>query len=124
MFCTDLGMTSSKDRDFADLALEIPEELRWKPRGRIGKEMRSRQWRAEARRERRRLKPYLSSLIMGNLRLLANKMDKLARSQREFRESSILCFTETWLHQDIPNPSLAFRLAASGAVKEKEVLLF
>ncbi|KAL6484000.1 hypothetical protein MHYP_G00088730 [Metynnis hypsauchen] len=32
------------------------------------------------------------------------KMDELtalARSQREYRECSLMCFSETWLHQDI-----------------------
>lgn len=37
---------------------------------------------------------------MGNVRSLANKTDKLAvlvNSQRIYRESSLLIFTETWL---------------------------
>ena len=43
---------------------------------------------------------------MGNVRSLANKTDELAglvRTQRVYRESSVLCFTETWLHEDIPD---------------------
>ena len=41
---------------------------------------------------------------MGNIRSLANKMDELAglvRTHRMFRESSVMCFTEMWLHEDI-----------------------
>lgn len=43
---------------------------------------------------------------MGNVRSLTNKTDELAalvKTQREYRESSLLCFTETWLHGDIPD---------------------
>lgn len=43
---------------------------------------------------------------MGNVRSLANKLDEittLANSQREYRECSLLCFTETWLNEDIPD---------------------
>lgn len=51
-------------------------------------------------------KPRLPSLIMGNVRSQANKMDELTalvRNQREYRECSLMCFSETWLHQDIPD---------------------
>ncbi|KAK0140095.1 hypothetical protein N1851_022981 [Merluccius polli] len=47
---------------------------------------------------------------MGNVRSLGNKMDELtalARSQKEYRECSIMCFTETWLHQDIPDDNVS-----------------
>ena len=40
-------------------------------------------------------------IIMGNMRSLGNKMDELGtliKTQREYRECSILCFMETWLH--------------------------
>ncbi|KAI3363877.1 hypothetical protein L3Q82_001472 [Scortum barcoo] len=49
---------------------------------------------------RRRYRPVLPSIIMGNVRSLPNKMDELAaltRHQREYRECSLLLFTETWL---------------------------
>ncbi|KAI3351352.1 hypothetical protein L3Q82_005895 [Scortum barcoo] len=45
-------------------------------------------------------RPVLPSIIMGNVRSLPNKMDELAaltRHQREYRECSLLLFTETWL---------------------------
>ncbi|KAL6473956.1 hypothetical protein MHYP_G00175170 [Metynnis hypsauchen] len=70
----------------------------------------------KARERRRRLmekrgyKPPLPSLIMGNVRSLVNKMDELtvlARSQREYRECSLMCFSETWLHQDIPDDNVS-----------------
>lgn len=56
--------------------------------------------------EKRRYKPCLPSVTMGNVRSLAGKMEELtalARSQMEYRECSLMCFTETWLHQDISN---------------------
>lgn len=59
-------------------------------------------WRAK----RRRFKPYLPTIIMGNVRALANKMNEfsaLTRSQRKYRECSITCFTETWLHKHVPD---------------------
>ena len=43
---------------------------------------------------------------MGNVRSLANEMDEivgLVRTQWVYCESSLLCFKETWLHEDIPD---------------------
>ncbi|XP_049927755.1 uncharacterized protein LOC126407114 [Epinephelus moara] len=60
--------------------------------------------------EKRRYKPCLPSLIMGNVRSLANKMDELTavtKSQKEYRECSLMCFNETWLHQDIPDNNVS-----------------
>ncbi|KAI4899536.1 hypothetical protein NFI96_002056 [Prochilodus magdalenae] len=78
--------------------LEIPAELRRPYRGcRAGNKRRER---------KRRYKPRLPSIIMGNMRSLANKTDKLSaliRTQREYRECSILCFTESWLNQNVPD---------------------
>lgn len=50
--------------------------------------------------KKRKFKLYIPTVITGNVRSLANKVDELevlARTQREYRESSIMCFTETWL---------------------------
>ncbi|KAI4894307.1 hypothetical protein NFI96_005585 [Prochilodus magdalenae] len=55
-------------------------------------------------------KPRLPTLIMGNVRSLANKMDELAAlamSQKEYRQCSLMCFSETWLHQDIPDDNVS-----------------
>lgn len=43
----------------------------------------------------------IPSIIMGNIRLLGNKMEEftaLIRTQREYWEYSVLCFTVIWLH--------------------------
>lgn len=78
---------------------EIPRELRRKFRGcKAGRKHRE--------KKRRYNKLSLPSITMGNVRSLANKTDELAglvRTQRVYRESSVLCFTETWLHEDIPD---------------------
>ena len=47
---------------------------------------------------------------MGNVRSLANKMDELtalAASQHEYREASLMCFTESWLISDIPDNNVS-----------------
>ena len=46
---------------------------------------------------------------MENVRSLGNKTDELAaliKTQKEYRECSVLCFTETWLHSYIPDHSV------------------
>jgi len=78
----------------------IPLELRRRARGcRSG---------VKRRAKTRRYKPSVPSIITGNVRSLANKTDELGAlvmSERIFRESSLLCFTETWLHADYPDHS-------------------
>ena len=76
----------------------IPTELKRKRRGcRAGRRKQER---------KRRFRPFIPSIIMGNVRSLANKTDELAaltRHQRDFRECSLLCFTETWLTEKTPD---------------------
>lgn len=75
---------------------EIPGELRRRHQGcNAGK---------RRRLVRRWYRPYLPSIIMGNVRSLANKMDELValmRSQRVFREASMMFFTDTCLCDNI-----------------------
>ncbi|KAK0135139.1 putative RNA-directed DNA polymerase from transposon X-element [Merluccius polli] len=61
------------------------------------------------REKKRRFKQAVPAVIMGNVRSLGNKTDELAalvKTQREYRECSIFCFTETWLHLRIPDSSV------------------
>lgn len=47
---------------------------------------------------------------MGNARSVANKIDELSaliKTQREYRECSMLCFSESWLHADIPDANVS-----------------
>lgn len=44
-----------------------------------------------------RFKPFIPTIIMGNVRSITNKTDELGaltRTQREYRECNIMCFTE------------------------------
>ncbi|KAK0155060.1 hypothetical protein N1851_002626 [Merluccius polli] len=79
----------------------IPQELRGKHRGcRAG---------TKRREKRKRHKPAVPAIIMGNVRSLGNKMDELSalvKTQREYRECSLFCFSETWLHSHIPDSSV------------------
>lgn len=60
--------------------------------------------RARAKRNGQRLS--LPSIIFGNVRSLNNKVDELSarvRFQSDYRNASVLCFTETWLNPDVPD---------------------
>ena len=81
--------------------------------------------------EKRRQKPCLPSLIVGNVRSLVNKADELTtpvRSQREYRECSLMCLRRnccTRTSLTTVYPSVAFRLlgpigSAPRAVSVKE----
>ena len=71
----------------------IPTELRRRKRGCRA--------RVKCREKKRRVKPPIPSVIMGNVRSLPNKMEELSaltRLQRRYRESSLVFLTETWLN--------------------------
>lgn len=76
----------------------IPAELKRRYRGcRAGAGLKARKW---------RYKPFLPSIIMGNVNSLTNKSDELetlVKTQKVYRECSLMCFTETWLNQNIPD---------------------
>ena len=62
---------------------------------------------AKLKAKRRKHKPSVPAILMGNVRSLANKTDKLVvlvKTQREYRESSVICFMETWLNSHFPGP--------------------
>ncbi|KAK7922573.1 hypothetical protein WMY93_009475 [Mugilogobius chulae] len=82
---------------------DIPADLLKKTRRgcRAGRKLRER---------KRRFRPVLPSVIMGNVRSLSNKTDELAaltRYQREYRDTSLMLFTETWLTTHIPDSAIA-----------------
>ncbi|XP_054872156.1 uncharacterized protein LOC111569300 [Amphiprion ocellaris] len=80
---------------------DIPAELRRRRRGcRAG---------LKRREKRRRYKPSVPSVIMGNVRSLPNKMEELTaltRLQWEYRESSLMMFMESWLNELTPDSLL------------------
>ena len=60
--------------------------------------------------QKRRYKPCLPTVIMGNVRSLVYKAVELMAligGQRGYREFSAMCFMETWLHQDIPDDNVS-----------------
>ena len=93
----------------ATVMADIPAEL-WRKthRGCRGKGSLRRRKREKHRKlwERKTFKLCLPSLIMGNVRSLGNKMDELTAltwSYQEYRECSLMIFTESWLHTDVPD---------------------
>ena len=86
----------------AGIVHPIPEELRRRRRGRrAGAKVKAR-----LAAKRWKYKPPVPSFIMGNVNCLTIKTDELAalvRTDRTFRESSLLCLSETWLTQNTPD---------------------
>ena len=59
---------------------------------------------------RQSTRPPLPCVILGNVRSLRSKMDDLHPSVKylnEYRESSVMCFTETWLDDTIDDQHLS-----------------
>jgi len=62
----------------------------------------------KAKRDNRRwwYKPFLPSVIMGNANSVPNKCDELealVRNQRLYKESSLICLSESWLNNNTPD---------------------
>lgn len=58
---------------------------------------------------RRGCKHPLPVITLSNVRSLNNKMDELLAKvnyDSDFRQSNLMCFTETWLKEGIPDPDL------------------
>ncbi len=72
----------------------------------------------------RSLRTPLPSIHLANLRSLANKSDELqllTRTNKDFLNSAVLCFTETWLNGAIPDSALhlsGFQLFRADRVTE------
>ena len=85
----------------AGIVHPIPEELRRRRGRRAGAKVKARLVAKQSK-----YKPSVPSVIMGNVNCLTNKTDELAalvRTDRTFRESSLLCLSETWLTQNTPD---------------------
>ncbi|KAK0133035.1 hypothetical protein N1851_031594 [Merluccius polli] len=84
---------------------DLPDDLKIQPaRGR--QRRRGRRGGIRQRLRRRGNRPPLPSLLLSNVRSLRSKMEELRVNSKicfEYRESSVMVFTETWLHQDIPD---------------------
>uniref|UniRef100_A0AAV2LRE3 Uncharacterized protein n=1 Tax=Knipowitschia caucasica TaxID=637954 RepID=A0AAV2LRE3_KNICA len=61
------------------------------------------------RLRRRGARTALPGIFLSNVRSLGNKMDELSllmRRNKDFATSCVLCFTETWLNERIPDCAL------------------
>lgn len=87
-----------RQHSHAGVQHEIPAVIKMNYRGcRAGKTRRLR---------RKRFHPALPSVVTGNVRSLVNKMEEVATltgTEEVFRECSVMCFMETWLHKNIPD---------------------
>lgn len=84
-----------------DPDVDLPEI---KPRAKVRK--RGSRGGVRVRNRRRGHKPVLPSVTMGNVRSLVNKADELTaclKFDRTFRQTSLLCLSETWLSDRIPD---------------------
>ena len=82
----------------------IPAELRRRPRGcKAGAGLK-----AKLAKNRRRYKPSIPSIIMGNVNSLPNKIDELSalNNQRIYHESSLFIFMETLLNHLVPDANV------------------
>ena len=62
-----------------------------------------------ARFRRRANRPPLPSIILSNVRSIKNKTDELMyliKTKREYSETSVFCFTETWVDPSIPDSAV------------------
>ncbi|CAM4571266.1 unnamed protein product [Leuciscus chuanchicus] len=87
----------------------LPAAIRATHTGTWLKRKRGRWGGVRERLRRRTNKPPLPSIILSNVRSLTPKMDELCINQRscfEYRESNLMVFSETWLHQGFPDSLL------------------
>ena len=87
-------MQPSDQAGHIPLTETLPPELRRRKRGKAGG--------VRKRLRRQKAGPYLPSIGMGNVQSLTNKMDELSANVRyvqDFRNASVMSFTETWLSE-------------------------
>ena len=85
-----LRSVSSTDTAIQAMKFKIPKELKRRKRGKASG--------IKKRLKTRKFKPFIPSIIMGNVQSLANKLDELhgnVKYMHEFRNASLMSFTET-----------------------------
>ena len=104
--------------DFTFMQYPDLRDLRPRKRGRRGG--------VRIRMRRRRFRLPLPSIVLGNAQSLGNKSDELAaccKFLHEFRDTSVLCLSETWLKADDGDPDIpgfsVYRSDRSAAVTGK-----
>ena len=77
---------------------------------RIKKRKRGRKGGVKERARRRRRRPVLPVLVTGNARSLNNKIDELdacTKYMHEYRDASLLAFSESWFKSDTPDSAVS-----------------
>ena len=88
-------LLSLRSSPFVVKPSDLPKEIRPRKRGRKGG--------FKSRNKSRGFKPFLPTVITGNVRSLANKTDELSawiQHNNSFKTCSLICFSETWLDSD------------------------
>ena len=97
-FCARLRVIGLQFKvDFSTFANStLPKGICKRKRGKIGG--------VKQRLRKLGCKPYLPSLILGNVRSLHNEMEELCANVKyanEFRSTSLMCFTDTLLSENV-----------------------
>lgn len=98
---------SALELDLLDLPIEIDKQ---NSQNRHTKRKRGKRGGIRQRVRARGTRPPLPTILLSNVRAIRNKMDELEACVRylyEYRESSLLCFTETWLNSDVSDTTLS-----------------
>lgn len=103
-----------REKSSNNVALQLPEDIREPYRG-----CRAAKLKAKRIPKTWRFKPVVPSMIMGTVNSLQNKIDKLAKNLKRFRECILLCLTEMWLIVSIPDDSIELAdFSVVGAVRD------
>lgn len=94
--------------DFVTTLIPSPESSSASGHNQLARK-RGRRAGALVRLRRRKHRCPLPSIILSNVRSLANKTDELSlliSSRRDVADCSVMCFTETWLHEGVPDSAI------------------
>ena len=90
-----------------NLYFDIPPDIKWNGKKRNSRSRKcGKKGGIKSRCRKRGYRVPLPTIMVGNLRSIRNKTDELEACTRylsEYRESGMLCFTETWLSEVDPD---------------------
>lgn len=88
---------------------QLGDQLQWRDQLRRWRRKRGKRGGIRRKLQRRKTKLPLPTILLENVRSLRNRIDELninIRFLKEYRDACILCFTETWLFEDLQNDIL------------------
>jgi len=109
----DFLLSRRSHSDISGLTLDIPPECIGSTSYTNGHNKRRKRGRKGGLRHRvrsRKFRPPLPTILLSNVRSIRNKLDELHANVKflnEYRESCLLCFTETWLNPSINDQILS-----------------